>query len=385
MSSQPGANSVHLPRTLLIMLNVIKELSTAKLLRIRKSLEAATPEVLGVLTYIYMAKVEQWSGILETGNGDEATAIRALEVSLLCLKSMRRLMISGFDQPNRDSFVQGVWSTSMANFGSFYSFLRSGSPLLTTNTQSMLEKHLVQLSKLHIEMARNHPAAFVLLPDCIKLVLSYWNLVVELGQSYTTTDLSNVKEDDNDDEKNVLLEKLGLKGLLIMRACVRLVFYPVHTFRYQRQLDKEEKALAVKTIETQLLTEPFVTQVMELLVTRFFIMRAGDLREWAEEPEEWERHEEESVDAFEFSVRSCAEKLFLDVMINFKESLSPKLLQVFYSYASKSSFFWDAPRLNSKRRTTARFCSRTRSTQLLDWPLLVWKSKLTSTRFFCQP
>ena len=74
---------------------------------------------------------------------------------------------------------------------------------------------------------------------------------------------------------------------------------------------------------------------MELLVTQYFVFRRSDLREWEEEPEEWEKREEEITDAWEFSIRSCSEKLFLDLVINFKDLLVPKLLHVFYNYASK--------------------------------------------------
>jgi len=74
---------------------------------------------------------------------------------------------------------------------------------------------------------------------------------------------------------------------------------------------------------------------METLVTRFFVFRPRDLRDWEEEPEEWERREEGEGDFWEFSIRSCSEKLFLDLVINYKDLLVQPLLQVFQSVASK--------------------------------------------------
>ena len=84
-----------------------------------------------------------------------------------------------------------------------------------------------------------------------------------------------------------------------------------------------------------ILSAGMIREMMETLVTRFFVFRARDLREWEEEPSEWERREEGEGETWEFSVRVCAEKLFLDLVINNKDQLIQPLLQVFYSVASK--------------------------------------------------
>ena len=74
---------------------------------------------------------------------------------------------------------------------------------------------------------------------------------------------------------------------------------------------------------------------METVITRFFVFRASDLRDWEEEPEEWEKREESGEsDDWEFSIRSCAEKLFLDLAINYKAILVEPLLRVFYTVAT---------------------------------------------------
>ena len=158
---------------------------------------------------------------------------------------------------------------------------------------------------------------------------SYWTLFIKLGEDYDKLGA------DGENEGKSLMEKTGLRALLLIRACARLAFNPVHTFKYQTPEDKEERKQSVEIIKTQLFAEDFVINVMELLVTQFFRFRKGDFREWEEEPEEWERREAEISEAWEFSIRSCSEKLFLDLVIHFKELLIPRLLSVFYSFASK--------------------------------------------------
>lgn len=336
-SAQPGCNPIQLSRTLLILLQIIKELSTGRLQRTRTSLQSVTPEIFHVLGNIYVEKVQQWSNFLENSGDDEAGALEAIEQSLMSLKVLRRLVIAGYEHPNRDSDIQGFWGITQTHFGHFYSLVGGETSSLAAPVHSLVEKHLLQLSKLHLEMARAKPAAFTLLPGCVELVRSYWGLVMNLGETYGTPNIASAKigTDGDADEEKTLLQKVGLKGLLLLRACMRMAFNPAHTFKYQHAQDKEEKKQSVEHIKSQLLTEDLVVQVMELLVTRFFVFRESDLREWEEEPEEWEKREEEIADAWEFSIRSCSEKLFLDLVINFKELLIPKLLNVFYSYASE--------------------------------------------------
>ncbi|DAA79692.1 TPA_exp: Uncharacterized protein A8136_0465 [Trichophyton benhamiae CBS 112371] len=336
-SIRPGANPVQLSRTLLILLQVIKELSTGRLEKTRRGLRSAAPELLHIVASIYVDKVQKWGTFLESGGDDEGGALEAVEQSLMSLKVIRRLIVAGFENPNRESDISGFWTLSLTHLGNFYSLIQRQSSTLASEVEKLIGKHIIQLSKLHLEMARTHPAPFGLLPQAVDMVKSYWGLVVELGKMYGSTDFSQLKvgmNGDADDDEKPLLEKLGLKALLLLRACAKIAFYPTNTFRYQNQQAKEEKNQCVSLMKSEIFNEDFVVQVMELLVTRFFVFKASDLREWEEEPEEWEKQEEEITDAWEFSIRSCAEKLFLDLVINFKELLIPKLLNVFYTYAN---------------------------------------------------
>ncbi|WEW58891.1 hypothetical protein PRK78_004359 [Emydomyces testavorans] len=337
-SLEPACSPLQLPRTLLILLQIVKELSTGRLQRIRKGFQSMTPELLHVLARIYVQRVDEVSRFLDGGGIDGAGALEAAEQSLVALKIIRRLIISGYENPHRDTSVQQFWALSHTHFANFVTISKQEPHNLDSQFVILIGKHALQLSKFHLAMAKEHPAAFALLPQTIDMVKFYWSLVMELGKSYEPSDLSQLKIDADAEADNsqgkTLLEKLGLKSLLLLRACAKVAFQPIQTFKYQRPEDKEERNSAVQLIKTQLFMEEFVTQVMELSVTRFFVLRASDLREWEEEPEEWEKREEEITDAWEFSIRSCAEKLFLDLIIHFKELLIPKLLNVFYSYAT---------------------------------------------------
>ncbi|KAK0337104.1 hypothetical protein LTR59_014300 [Friedmanniomyces endolithicus] len=316
---------LQLARALLALLHIVKELSTARLQRSRQNLQAATPEIVHVLSTLYTESVAYWLPRLGEDVDHETAA--AMRLSLMAMKVLRRLIITGYEHPNRHEEVVAVWSATQQHLQRFLQ-------------QSETEKLALQLAKLHHEMAREHPAAFALLPNSIDLALAYWGLTKAYGESFgahgtVQAAVSNAKvgTDGDSDEKSTT-EKLALRGLLILRACVKILHSPAQTFKHRSPSDKAEKSQATALIREQLLTPHLVQDMTETLITRFFVFRASDLRDWEAEPEEWEKREEGLGEDWEFSLRSCAEKLFLDLAINYKDLLMQPLLRVFYSVAT---------------------------------------------------
>jgi hypothetical protein len=76
---------------------------------------------------------------------------------------------------------------------------------------------------------------------------------------------------------------------------------------------------------------------MEILVTKYFILRPTDLEGWSDDPESWNEQWDNAVESYEFLVRPCAEKLFNDFVVNYKEVLAQPLMAVFNSIGSFGS------------------------------------------------
>lgn len=340
-SWDPRETSLHLSRTLLILLYIVKELSTAKLQRSRAKLQSVTPEIVETLSPIYATTAKTWLSLLKRGGADNGATTESMSQSLLSLRVLRRLIIAGYDFPNRQQEMRDIWRSFTSQFGEMLDIAHSEDTRIHAEPQYLIEKHLVQISKLHLDMARSHPAGFSLLPDSIALAKAYWALIRQCGETYGShTSISSAAKigahGDADPERVPLLERISLKGLLILRACSKMVFLPTQTFRYQRDEDKEEKKASKELMRNELLTEVFAREVMETVVTRFFIFTPRDLKEWEEEPDEWEKSQEGGGEDWEFSIRTCSEKLFLDLMLNFKGLLVQPLLGVFQKVASKN-------------------------------------------------
>ncbi|RDW82682.1 ARM repeat-containing protein [Coleophoma cylindrospora] len=333
------SNQLHLRRGLLIMLQVVKELATARLRKSQTSLQSVTPEIVYLLTTIYTQKTTQWLAFLNGEGEDEGGAMDAMESSLSALKILRRLLIVGYEYPNHDKDVQGLWELSQQHFGQFLGMITAEPPVLAMDSpaRSSLEKHLVQFAKLHVQMANTHPAAFALLPNSLDLVRAYWGLISKFGELYgsATQDFSAkaLNTDENMKSERPVMEKLCLKGLTLLRGCMKMAFSPAHSFKYRTPEVKEEQKQAVNFLKTQLLTNELVAEIANVIVTKFFVFRQVDLEAWEEDEDEWEIREEGGGDTWEFEVRPCSEKLFMDLVINFKHLLVQPLLGFFNSVA----------------------------------------------------
>ncbi|KAL3425415.1 importin-beta domain-containing protein [Phlyctema vagabunda] len=334
-----STNALQLRRGLLMMLQVVKELATARLRKSQTSLQSVTPEIVFLLSAIYSQKTAQWLGFLEGSGDDEGGAMDAMGSSLSAIKILRRLLIVGYEYPNHNKDVQQLWQLSQQHFGQFLNMITAEPPVLgqESSARVLIEKHLVQFAKLHVQMSNIHPAAFALLPNSVELVKAYWGLVSSFGESYgsASQDFSSkaLRQDDQMKHERPVKEKLCLKGLTILRACMKMVFSPAHSIKYRSPEVKAEQIQAIQSLKQHLLTDDLVAQMANVIVTKFFVFRQADLEAWEEAEDEWEIREEGGGDTWEFEVRPCAEKLFMDLVINFKQLLVEPLLGFFQSVA----------------------------------------------------
>jgi hypothetical protein len=335
------SNQLHLRRGMLMLLQVVKELATARLRKSQTSLQSVTPEIVFLLSEIYTQKVSLWMSFLSATGDDEGGAIDAMENSLLTLKILRRLLIVGYAHPNREKAVQQFWEHSQHQFGQFWEMISRDPPVLVSPAKDLVEKHLVQISKLHVQMSTTHSTAFALLPNTLDLLRAYWGLVSKFGESYgsESQDFSAkaLRGDDGSKTEKPIIEKLCLKGLTIFRACMKMVFSPAQSFNYRSAEMKEEQQRGVDLVKSQLLTEEVVASIANTIVTKFFVFRQVDLEAWEEDEDEWEIREEGGGDSWESEVRPCSEKLFMDLVINFKDLLVKPLLSFFQSVAGESN------------------------------------------------
>ncbi|GAP84378.1 putative importin-beta domain-containing protein [Rosellinia necatrix] len=309
---------------LLILLRIVKELGTARLLKSQKALQAVAPRLVRLLGEIYDAKTRFWLAFLTSGQGDENSAVAAMGNSLMAFRILRRLLIIGYEFPHRDESVRRIWGFSQSQFGQLLNTVDDKYPALG--------KHILQFTKLHVDMASSNPASFAALPNSPELAHAYWNLVAEFSLVFDQS--KGIRQGSSSRETKLrvegpLLERLALKGLLLMRACVRMVHSPVQSIKYRSKADNQENKEAIAAIKSQLFSDDFVNQMTNVIITRLLVFRQADMEAWEEEPQEWEQREESQGNAYEWEVRPCAERLFLDLLTYNQNLLLQPLLAYF--------------------------------------------------------
>ncbi|KAM7206716.1 Armadillo-type fold [Rhypophila sp. PSN 637] len=321
-------NPLHLSGALQVLLRVVKELGTARLRRSQTALQSVTPELIQLLGEVYTETTAYWQEFLMKGRGDEDDADYAMQNSLVALKILRRLVTVGYENPHLDPMVQGFWSLSQSQLDQFLNGVSHDS-WIPAPFQDLVGKHLIQFTKLHIDMAETHPSSFPVLPNSIPLVKAYWNLVKQFSDVFEKsggirqTSLENVGGSPK--HEGPLSEKLALKGLLLLRSCVAIAYRPTQTFKYRSPEAKEQEKEAIRIIKTDLLTQDLLLDIVQVTISRLFIFRKSDLEAWEESPEEWESAERYEGGAYEWAIRPCAERLLVDLLTYYKELGQPLL------------------------------------------------------------
>ncbi|KAI1091668.1 ARM repeat-containing protein [Rostrohypoxylon terebratum] len=319
---------------LMLLLRIVKELGTARLRKSQTTLQSITPEIVYILCQIYKTKFIAVTSFLANNPGEEKNgeAFLAMETSLYALKTLRRFLLVGYEFPHNDKAVQGFWGESQDQLQVLVNFV-DGSSSNVACYVDVLTKLFMQYTKLHIEMAEEHPASFILLPNSLNLARAYWFLTTKVSEVFNES--VGIRHGASSQGKakteGPILEKIALKGLLLLRACIQMVYRPKRTIVFRSPEARQEQKQAIEHLKTELLKDEFIIEISNVIVTRFLLFRQADLDAWEEDPQEWEQQEETEGNAYQWEVRPCAEKLFMDLLTQYKGILLPHVMSYFVS------------------------------------------------------
>ncbi|ETS74816.1 hypothetical protein PFICI_13300 [Pestalotiopsis fici W106-1] len=317
---------------LVILFRVVKELGTARLRKSQTALQSVTPELVYLLGEIYTSSTASWNSSLASGQGDAVAIEQDMNNSLTAFKTLRRLLITGYEHPHKDSAVQQAWSLSQVQFGQFIGYASQESSI-PASLLEIVGKHMMQFTKLHVDMATTHPASFASLPHSMDLVRSYWGMVVKFAEIYPKSGGLRRGAADEGGHKfgteGQWLEKIALKGLLLCRACIKMINQPQLTFKYRTKEDRAEQDALLQHAKDDLLKDDFIVQMANVIISNFLVFREADLQAWEEDPEEWEQDEESGGTAWEWEVRPCAEQVLRLLLVSYKHLLAEPLLAYF--------------------------------------------------------
>ncbi|KIW09084.1 uncharacterized protein PV09_00030 [Verruconis gallopava] len=331
-------NPIHLlqmRRALELLQIIVKELSKASLKL--STLRQKAPELLEPVHHIFQSCSERFINISDANFSIDDT--NALGLLVPTAGIIRRILVRGYQFPHRDELAVRVFQNVSLFWLARAQQQHPAGSGETSSSMKALEKVLLQLAKMHLELAEDNPVAFVSFPGSAQLQSTYFDLIRRFAETYGSSFASvgrKQRDGSLSDNQPSLVEKLVLRGILLLRATLRAMSDP-NAIRARTDVEKEQKEQVVRVLHSEFFPPTMVQNLLEIIVSKYFVFTASDLQRWEDEPDEWEAAEGGDTEGYRFSVRLSAEKLFLDLVMRFTEAIVPSIISLAHITMSNPS------------------------------------------------
>lgn len=298
-------------RTLQILVQVVKQLSTRRLHHDRLMFEQFTAN-------LYEFAINLWNGFTVLyfqniqANSPLPVCESNLEKAMLVLRILRKLTIYGFQKPTQTqkpiNFLKNIFER-IKNLLECRLRVKSAPfdylPLLTKH-----EKFILKHMKVLTEFQEYHRLAFI----------EFAPQVLEMSFNYVFFEGSQFIFDNSQlTMPNFVIHCLNLiKGYLLNST----------GNTYNNQPTDVENSLA------EVLKEFFTSErlgfIMDKLLMHYFLLTPSDIEQWEDDPENYVT--EEGGDSWKYSLRSCTEAFYMALF----QKYHPILCQQLIGYAQKS-------------------------------------------------
>ncbi|KAM7265594.1 hypothetical protein ACFE04_003277 [Oxalis oulophora] len=300
-------------RIFMILFRTLKELSTKRLTADQRTF--AERDVQTILHGFSTISQSYNTNALEHHH-DELRLI--CERWFLCLKIIRQLIISGFQSDSKCiqeirpvKEVSPVLLSAIQSFLPHYLSFRTSYPKFGEFTK----KACTKLMKVLVAIQGRHPYSF---GD--KSVLPH---VMDFCLNKIT-----------DPEPDLLTFEEFLIQCMVMVKCILQCreYKPSLTGRVMDEngvtLEQMKKnfSSAVGGIVVSLLPNDRIVLLCNILIRRYFVLTAGDLEEWYQNPEAF--HHEQDMIQWTEKLRPCAEALYIVLFENYSQLLGPVVVSI---------------------------------------------------------
>ncbi|TPX56938.1 hypothetical protein PhCBS80983_g04187 [Powellomyces hirtus] len=312
-------------RSLNTLYMVVKVLCSKMLPASKKMFQQIAPELLRYTVTIFTDRCSHFLQIIGSPGAsaaDYASAENAIRLAAVSLKALRRVAVYGYRDFHQSEEVVGTANMLVEYLQKLLS-LRTSTSSCSPITRRSYNSIISQIGKVYLNLQAQDVASFVKIPSSIDIVRFYWSKVEE----------SAVPQDD------IVQEKLLIQALKMLKTLVKnpSLNGPLHGSEHtsgHHVLDatptsaytQAETPSVKRAVSQNLLTPEFVTRACEVLVGRYMVLGVEERQTWEENPEEW--FVELEADRWEFSLRACAEKVFMDLMSTNRAVLQPVVMNM---------------------------------------------------------
>lgn len=294
-------------RALLTFYHVTKTLASKRLIADKKLFRDLAGGVYEFACSLWTHHAEAFLRQAEQG-GEEAGS--AIDRALLSLKVLRKLTVQGFEEPQSCPAVMGFLQGILPRMEQLLQCSRALGP--DHLCRERLHKVILLLSKVLLDFLEQHPGPFLpLIRPCLEFTVRL--VFTSAGE--------------------------GMAFERFTVHCMNLIKMIVKHDGYRLSKDPEQNSaqnLEAHSIKEAFFTYPTLLEICRRLVTHYFILTSEELTMWEEDPEGF-TVEETGGDSWKYSLRPCAEVLFIDIFHEYSVLLTPVLLDMVHSLPSPSS------------------------------------------------
>ncbi|KDQ20506.1 hypothetical protein BOTBODRAFT_309717 [Botryobasidium botryosum FD-172 SS1] len=314
-----------LKRALKVLDQVLKELSSVKVLVGAQNMTQVTKQLHGFLINVYGRFSAQFQGSVQPATINSPENADDIEIAHLAFKCLSKIMIWLWGRSNGrsdddDAIIASFFENSSNQIQALWELrvnlilsLRSGGANADATGLKCIDfftRHIRLFGKVFRRMQQLSLFRFGLLPQCSNLTLFYWSKIVEAT--------GGPAEYVADEQTAVYPTKFLLQGMVLFKNSLS-----------QWSPTRKARNGSMDTDHEEVFSVGFVEQCVQLLVSRFIPLNGGDLEKWMEDPEEWVNDEEKETDAWEFELRPCAERVLMTMAVRYPEYVTPLLKQTF--------------------------------------------------------
>lgn len=291
-------------RATLTLYHVIKSLASKRLPPDRKIFEDLTANIFTFVFTMWETNDNSFMSALQ--NRDNVLTAVFLDRSILSLKVLRKLVVSGFAEldksPTALEFLRIL-------FERLDRFLKIKYDLEATNQElfSKREKIITLMSKVLLDVQEFHSEGFI----------RFIRPSLQMAVVYNFTNQN----------RGLIYERFTVNALNLMRSILHC-----ETYRPAKVIEetKSEATLMAHNIKMEFFTKDVLVELCHYFVLHYFLLTAEDLSCWDSDPESF--MSEESGDSWKFSIRPCTENLYLTLLKEFRDVLSHVVLDLVREY-----------------------------------------------------
>lgn len=291
-------------RSLMYLNQVIKSLTTKRLLHDRRQFEEISTSLIDLTTNLAFSYVEK---VLTSHYSEQyITELYCLDQTILLLKILDKLVVHGFkdnvEYPSLNNLILNL-------LRSFNQLINKYKELLSLNKIDLKEKYEYIL-QLYVNILSNYQETYPY--NFVDYLFDSLNLVSNL--CFTVNG------------KQVLFKELCINLMNFLKSIIMCDKYKKTVLKLD--LDSVAKAKQMKAIEIrkQYFNHENLKQIFNFMFEEYLIVTIEEMEHWLSDKEEFLNEDNLNADAWKFSFRACAETLFQAFVHEFNELVIPIIL-----------------------------------------------------------